>query len=161
MQNGGLKLLYKNSDKILHNIGFIINRGDNLHNLLTTPIPMGIGCVDTDLDKYTSTRIYKRVINEIQNQEQNCIPVMIHTLYPKSQPLCIYAQPEPNITYNYILLELLLKRLFVDLEDAESKLLTNTLNQFKKVYLIDVGNIGVKLRDIFNFLIVRCDRETK
>jgi hypothetical protein len=100
-------------------------------------------------DKYTLTHNYKRVIHEAQNGEENVMPVIIHTQYPKSIPLYMYIQPESGLTYNYILLELLIKRLFVDLEDAESKLLMNTLNQFKKVYLIDVENIGIKLYDIF------------
>lgn len=144
-------LNYKNSDKILHKIGFEINPIESLNNLLLSPIPIGVGCVKYK-PNYSYTHIYKQVIKKTSLEEQNCVPVI-------SDPLCIYAQPALNITYNYILLELLLKRLFIDLTDVESKLLVNTLNQFKKVYLIDVGNLGIKLPLIFNFLINRCDYE--
>jgi hypothetical protein len=183
MQNGGLRLLYTNSDKILYNIGFQIHPDTSVYRLISTPIPLGFKILnnnfDNNFDKYTSTRNYIKIIEGQQNGEENCVPVLIYPTQPilerlhkklnrlnripneQDEPLYMYVQPDIGITYNYILLELLLKRLFVDLEDAESKLLTNTLNQFKKVYLIDVGNIGVKFQDIFNFLIVRCDRETK
>lgn len=158
MQRGGLDLNYANSDKILSLIGFDIDSSIQL--LLSAPMPIGHIILQSDFDKYALTRNYKRIIHEAQNGEENVMPVIIHTRNPNSILPYMYIQPEINITYNYILLELLIKRLFVDLEEAESTLLVNTLNQFKKVYLIDVGNIGIKLHDIFNFLIMRCDRES-
>lgn len=166
MQRGGLKLNYTNSDKILSLIGFDIDSSIEL-------------LLSSDFDKYTPMRTYVKIIEGEQNEKQNCVPVLVYPkqtalerLYkrqnkllgkPNEQdvPLYMYIQPQIGITYNYILLELLLKRLFVDLKDTEVNLLINTLNQFKKVYLIDVGNIGIKLADIFNFLIMRCDRESK
>jgi len=158
MQRGGLKLNYANSDKILTRIGFNIDR--NIELFLAAPIPMGHIILNHDFDKYTLTHNYKRVPYEAHNSEENIIPVIIHTQYPKTQPLYMFIQPTKDITYNYILLELLIKRLFVDLEDGEVNLLINTLNQFKKVYLIDVGNLGIRLPEIFDFLIMRCYRES-
>lgn len=158
-QSGGLHLNYSASSTILHNLGFQLD--EDILNLLKVSLSKKELIIKDNIEFHTRVRSYIKHFGPTKYGEENSIPIIVYRPIPirDIEPQFIYSQPTFETTYNYILLELLLKRLFVDLNKIESKLLVGTLNQFHKVYLIDVGNIGHKYKEVFTFLISRCDRE--